>query len=267
MVLWLLFAGDRLLVTDVLDPFHSHCPYANPFPQHLSIGRYRDCDIQLACLPADQLVDASQSFQLLGLRQLLMGADEELAQLLNRSAQINSWFRNHRYCSRCGTPVDRYELDFGARCEACDYHQYPRISPCIIVLVSRQGPQGEQCLLAHAAHFDTDRYSTLAGFIEAGETAEQAVAREVREEVGIEIKNIRYWKSQPWPFPHSLMLGFFADYASGELVPDGKEILKAQWFDADALPLLPPKLSISRELVDGYIDGIHRTLSRPAELG
>lgn len=257
MALWLLFAGDRLLLDDSLEPFHPHCPYTQAFPTHLSVGRYRDCDVFLGCLAVEQL-DVDQQQRLSGLRQLLLAADVELAGILNRSAQLNSWFRNHRFCSRCGTPVSSHDPDLSARCAACGYHQYPRISPCIIVLVARQGPKGEQCLLAHAAHFDSERYSTLAGFIEAGETAEHAVAREVREEVGIEIKNIRYWKSQPWPFPHSLMLGFFADYDSGALVPDGKEILRAQWFDPDGLPQIPPKLSIARELIDAFTAGVHR---------
>ena len=260
MALWLLFAGDRLLLDHSLSPLHADCPYPHTFPVRLSIGCYQNRDVFLGCLALEQLDDHQQK-RLQGLRQALLEADDELAGLLNRSAQLNSWFRNHRFCSRCGTPVSGHLSDFAAHCDACGYHQYPRISPCIIVLVVRQGPQGEQCLLAHAAHFDTDRYSTLAGFIEAGETVEHAVAREVREEVGIEIKNIRYWKSQPWPFPHSLMLGFFADYDSGQLVPDGKEILKAQWFDPDKLPQIPPKLSISRELIDGFIAGVHKQLS------
>lgn len=259
MQLWLLFAGDRLLLTDSLEPFHQQCLYPHAFPENFRVGSYRGNDIHLGCLTEEQLEEGLQD-RLLSLRQLLMGADAELGALLNRTAQINGWFRNHRFCSRCGTPVRRYDKEFAAICDDCSYHQYPRISPCIIVLVVRQGTHGEQCLLAHAAHFDTDRYSTLAGFIEAGETAEHAVAREVREEVGIEIDNIRYWKSQPWPFPHSLMLGFFADYAGGELIPDGKEILKAEWFDKDRLPLLPSKLSISRELIDGYLAGVHRKL-------
>ncbi|MFT5722877.1 MAG: NAD+ diphosphatase [Motiliproteus sp.] len=263
MALWLLFAGDRLLLDDSLQSFHAQCPYPSAFPSQLSIGRYRDCDVYLGCLAVEQL-DASEQQRLRGLRQLLLdasadaSADVELAGMLNRSAQLNSWFRNHRFCSRCGTPVSYHDSDLAACCDACNYCQYPRISPCIIVLVVRQGPDGEQCLLAHAANFDAERYSTLAGFIEAGETAEHAVAREVREEVGIEIKNIRYWKSQPWPFPHSLMLGFFADYASGALVPDGEEILRAQWFDPDALPQIPPKLSIARELIDAFVAGVPR---------
>ncbi len=260
MALWLLFAGDRLLLDRSLSPFHADCPYPHLFPEHLSMGRYRNDDVLLGCLAVEQL-DTDQQQRLQGLRQTLVDADAELAGLLNRSAQLNSWFRNHRFCSRCGTPVSRHRPDFAAHCDACGYQQYPRISPCIIVLVVRQGPEGEQCLLAHAANFNSERYSTLAGFIEAGETAEHAVAREVREEVGIEIKNIRYWKSQPWPFPHSLMLGYFADYDSGKLVPDGKEIVTAQWFDPDRLPHIPPKLSIARELIDGFIDGVHKKLS------
>ncbi|MEH6472860.1 MAG: NAD(+) diphosphatase [Halopseudomonas sp.] len=262
--MWLVFVEDRLWIGPLSDPFHTHCPCPQSFPDALKLGEYDGTEIRLACLSLEQL-NPDQQTQLVSLRQLLMDADRDLAQLLNRSAQINSWYRNHRFCSRCGTSISRYDRDFSAVCDRCHYHQYPRISPCIIVLVRRQGPDGEQCLLAHAAHFNSERYSTLAGFIEAGETAEQAVVREVREEVGVEIDNIRYWKSQPWPFPHSLMLGFFADYAGGEIVPDGEEILKAQWFDIDAMPQLPTKLSISRDLIDGFIAGVHHRLSGPAE--
>ena len=115
---------------------------------------------------------------------------------------------------------------------------------------------GKRCLLAHAAHFDEKRYSTLAGFIEAGETAEAAVAREVMEEVGIKVGNVTYHCSQSWPFPHSLMLGYFADYEAGDIVPDGVEILDAQWFDQNTLPSIPPPFTIARKLIDHFFAGL-----------
>lgn len=185
-----------------------------------------------------------------GLRQMLAAAeDEEQYALLSRAAQLATWHRDHRFCSRCATPLERHAEDMALACSGCGLVHYPRISPCIIVLVRN----GSRCLLAHAARFDAGRYSTLAGFIEAGETAEMAVCREVKEEVGIEVGNVTYLCSQSWPFPHSLMLGFMADYVDGELRPDGVEILDAQWFSPDALPLIPPPFTIARRLINHFL--------------
>ncbi|WP_421861880.1 NAD(+) diphosphatase [Motiliproteus sp.] len=256
---WLSFVGDRLLVDEQRSPLLRQRPDRLEPLIELQVGEYQGGSVRLLCfdaeLPATGWEDA-------GLRSLMLEAEPEVAPLLGRAAQLNSWYRNHRFCSRCGEHTRADLSDYSARCDHCGYHQYPRISPCIIVLVTRPGVDGkpEQCLLAHAAHFKQERYSTLAGFIEAGETAEQAVAREVMEEVGIEVKNIRYWQSQSWPFPHSLMLGFYAEYAGGEIRPDGVEILKAQWFDAQTLPELPPKLAISTTLIEGFLAGVHHRL-------
>lgn len=255
--LWLVLVADQFWVGAEQDPFHSRCPV--DMQQSFIVGRYRDTNIHLISLAVEQLPEEAE---LLGLRPLLMAAeDAELTHILSRAAQLNSWFLNHRFCSRCGEPVCGHKEDFAAWCGKCGYHQYPRLSPCIIVLVTRQSDTGEQCLLAHAAHFPHKRYSTLAGFIEAGETAEQAVVREVREEVGIEIGNVRYWKSQSWPFPHSFMLAFYADYVSGELVPDGVEIIDAQWFGLDQLPEMPMRIGISHDLIEGFINGVHLHLN------
>jgi NAD+ diphosphatase len=129
---------------------------------------------------------------------------------------------------------------------------YPRIAPAIIVLVRR----GDEALLARGARFPAAFYSTLAGFAEVGESLEETLAREVREEVGIEVKNARYFGSQPWPFPHSLILAFTAEWAGGEIVADGVEVLDAQWFRADALPPIPPRVSIARQLIDAWLDDV-----------
>ena len=263
MNFWLLFVDNHLLLKDDQSPWHEsllqQCKNSNP--QVFEIGEYQGRRVLYTQLERAALEGtAGVGLETVPLRTLLNSADPEQAQLLSRAAQINSWYRNHQFCSRCGSSIQRYQADLAAHCEQCQLQQYPRLSPCIIVLVCRQTEQGEQCLLAHAAHFSSERYSTLAGFIEAGETAEQAVAREVREEVGIEVDNIRYWKSQSWPFPHSLMLAFYADYAGGELQPDGHEIIKAQWFDPQHLPELPPKLAVSRDLIEGFVAGVHHRL-------
>ncbi len=140
------------------------------------------------------------------------------------------------------------------KCPACGTLAYPRIAPAIIVLVRR----GDEALLARNARFPGAFYSTLAGFAEVGETLEESLAREVREEVAIEIKLPRYFGSQPWPFPHSLMVGFHAEWAGGEIQADGKEILDARWFTVDALPKIPPKVSIAGRLIASWIESVAR---------
>jgi NAD+ diphosphatase len=138
------------------------------------------------------------------------------------------------------------------RCPACGLTAYPRIAPAIITLVRR----GDEALLARGARFPLPFYSTLAGFAEPGESLEETLVREVREEVGVEVRDLRYFGSQPWPFPHSLMIGYFAEWASGEIAIDGSEILDAQWFTVDRLPNVPPRISIARRLIDAWVDEV-----------
>lgn len=183
------------------------------------------------------------------LRKALASAGDETEYArLARAAQLATWFEQHRFCGRCGTKMVAHDMDLARACPVCELVHYPRISPCIIVLVRR----GERCLLAHSGRFPSGRFSTLAGFVEAGESVEAAVRREVREEVGIEVENLEFFASQAWPFPHQLMLGFFADYAGGDVVPDEDEILEAGWFSRDDLPDLPPPFTISRQLIDHF---------------
>ena len=165
------------------------------------------------------------------------------------ATQVLEWVTTHKYCGRCATPTERLPDERCMRCPACGLLSYPRIAPAVIVLVRR----GAEALLARGARFPLPFFSTLAGFVEIGETLEQTVAREIREEVGIEVANIRYFGSQPWPFPHSLMVGFDAEWAGGDIHCDEKEILEAQWFRADALPPIPPRLSIARRLIDAWL--------------
>jgi NAD+ diphosphatase len=187
-----------------------------------------------------------EGWAVLGLRELFARFEEPLAALSGRAYQILDWDRNHQYCSRCGTPTVARSDERARRCPACGHTSYPPISPAIMILITR----GRELLLARKAAWEPGRYSALAGFVEPGETLEDTVARETREEVGVEVANIRYFGSQPWPFPHSLMIAFTAEYAGGELTPDGVEIEEAAWFDAAALPRLPPSISISRKLID-----------------
>ena len=182
----------------------------------------------------------------LPLRALFGACGEAAFALAGRASFLLDWQKNHRYCGCCATPTERLAHEFSRRCPACNLLAYPRISPAVMVLVR----DGERLLLARSPRFRPGVFSALAGFVEAGETLEDCARREVREEVGVEIANLRYFRSQPWPFPDSLMLAFFADYAGGELSPDPSEIEAAGWFTLDDLPPLPEPVSIARRLID-----------------
>ena len=185
----------------------------------------------------------------LGLRVLHGRVDDEVFALAGRAFQLLEWDRTHRHCGVCGTPTEPATGERALRCPRCEHLHFPRVSPAVIVRVTR----GDQVLLAHGVGFPEGVYSVLAGFVEPGETLEEAVAREVGEETGIRVTDIRYFGSQPWPFPHQIMIGFTARHESGEVHPDELEIADAGWFTADALPSIPPKLSIARRLIDDFL--------------
>jgi NAD+ diphosphatase len=164
------------------------------------------------------------------------------------AVQLVEWERTHRFCGRCATPTEPASGERARRCPACGLLAFPRLSPAMIVLVERDDGRA---LLARGRAFPIPMYSCLAGFVEPGETLEEAVHREVLEEVGIEIDGVRYWESQPWPFPHSLMIAYTAEYAGGDIKLEDAEIAEARWFSVDALPSdLPSKVSIARRLID-----------------
>ncbi|QEA40033.1 NAD(+) diphosphatase [Pistricoccus aurantiacus] len=186
-------------------------------------------------------------------RQWLSRLPESQFSLLSTALQVGSWWRDHRFCGRCGSHAERIVREFAMHCPNCGHRNYPRISPCIITLVTH----GKDMLLGRNRRFPPGRYSTLAGFIEAGESAEEAVRREIYEEVGITLGPIRYFKSQAWPFPHSLMLGFFAEATSRRIRIDEDEIADAAWFSpTQALPQLPPIYSISRALINAHLNAM-----------
>jgi NAD+ diphosphatase len=180
------------------------------------------------------------------LRPLYGLAGDEAFALAGRAVELLDWQRNHRFCGHCATPTAKKASEFAMACPACGLLAYPRISPAVMVLIER----GDELLLARSPHFRPGVFSALAGFVEPGESVEQCAVREVREEVGLEIANLRYFRSQPWPFPNSLMIAFFADYAGGEITPDPVEIEAAGWFPRHALPPLPDQASIARRLID-----------------
>jgi len=182
------------------------------------------------------------------LRELLTSFDAATFAMTNLASQVCRWDRDHQFCGKCASPLTTIKGEFGKLCPNCQLTHYPTISPAIIVAVKK----GNKILLAQNYKWtESHMFSTLAGFVEPGETIENTVAREVMEEVGIKIKNIQYIASQSWPFPGSLMLGFTADYHSGTITPDGVEILEAHWFDRENLPkVLPNKKAISRFLIE-----------------
>jgi len=183
------------------------------------------------------------------LRRLYGQLPEDLFGVALRAVHIAYWDRTSRFCGRCGAAT-RFSSDERAKvCDGCGFTMYPRLSPAVIVAVVRD----EKLLLANSTRFPSKFFSVIAGFVDVGETLEECVAREVMEETGIEVKEIKYHSSQPWPFPDSLMVGFTAQYARGEIRVDHSELTEAGWFGADELPPIPDKLSIARSLIDWFI--------------
>jgi NAD+ diphosphatase len=184
-----------------------------------------------------------------GLRALYGKLDDSLFALAGRALQFIDWDRTHQFCGRCGSTTRHRPNERARECPDCNLIVYPRIAPAVMCLIRR----GHKILLARSPRFAPGMYSALAGFVEPGESLEQCLEREVLEETGIRIANVRYFASQPWPFPHSLMIAFVADYAGGEIRPAPDEIEDAQWFDIDALPKLPNRISIARRLIDAVV--------------
>lgn len=182
------------------------------------------------------------------LRAVIHETDEPTVCAICRAKELMFWRDRRAYCGVCGTKMEDSPEDLARICPSCGERFYPQIAPAVITAVLNHG----KILLAHNRNFSGNVFSLIAGFVESGETLEQAVAREIMEETAIRVKNIRYYGSQPWPFPNSLMLGFVADYDSGELQPDGIELEKAGWFSPEELPQLPDHGSIARRIIEDF---------------
>jgi NAD+ diphosphatase len=251
--LWFVFRGDRLLVRRDESP--AAVPVAN-HPEEFGtdvlfrqeIGVLDGWRCWAAEAPADAGPPRGMVFR--DLRRLVSGVSEGFFRMAGRAKQIVGWNATHRFCGRCGGETELVPGELAKSCTRCGMLHYPRLSPAIIVLVRDES----RVLLARSPGFPPGMYSVLAGFVEPGESIEEAIKREVREEVGIEVANVRYFGSQPWPFPNSLMIGFTADYAGGELRVDPTEIEDAGWYEADEFPPLPPKVSIARAMIDGFVE-------------
>jgi NAD+ diphosphatase len=206
-------------------------------------------NIPVFATEVDPEAEEPEGYEFNTLWTFLGQVEEAVFNLVGKAKQIVDWHQHHQYCGQCGEPTSSSEMDRSRKCESCKQLYYPRLSPSIIVLVTR----GEELLLARNARARNNFYSTLAGFVEPGESIEEAVHREVMEEVGIKIRNLEYFGSQSWPFPNSLMLGFHAEYDSGEFVFQDEEIDDANWFHYRDLPSRPSPVSISGWLINDYI--------------
>jgi NAD+ diphosphatase len=193
---------------------------------------------------------APQGMVFRDLRSVYGAVDEDTFLLAGRAIQIVAWDQTNQYCGRCGLKTETLPDERAKKCPACGLISYPRIAPAVIIAVIKE----KKLLLTHYANLRGKWHSLIAGFVEPGETLEECIQREVLEEVGLRVKNIKYFGSQPWPFPNSLMIGFTAEYESGEIVADGKEISEAGWYAAANLPEIPPKISIARELIDRFVE-------------
>jgi NAD+ diphosphatase len=252
--LWFVFRGAELLVTAPPSVELPHCSHPNSLgmlPQRIQyLGVLGDQHCFSADLAAGVAAPPGWLWQ--GLRGLFGALGEAQFALAGRALQIVDWDRTHQYCGACGTATAARTSERSRECPACGLVAYPRLAPAVMALVRRES----QLLLARSPRFAKGVYSALAGFVEPGETLEQCLEREVHEEVGIRVRDVRYFASQPWPFPHSLMIAFFADYRSGEIRIDGAEIEDARWFDIENIenfPRLPARISIARSLIDAAI--------------
>lgn len=253
---WLLLSGDEVLLSAEGPPRLLEGDGGGPGAVEVAgprlLGLLDGRPVMFGAVAGERV---PEGLRRLGLRAVLAEADPELAALAGYAAQLAHWERTSRFCPVCGQPTGEFD-GWGKRCGGCGHARYPQLSPVAIVLIH---DGGERVLLTTKPGWG-ERYSLVAGFVEPGETVEQCVAREVREEVGVEVDDVRYVGSQPWPFPHQLMLGFTARYAGGEIVVDTSELADARWFTLDALPPLPPPFSIARQILERW-----RAADRPRD--
>ena len=248
-----VFRGDELLLcdADLALPGVQECNAMHLHPHNVhAVGLLDERYYRAAWVAKDAAPAPGFSFR--KLRSLFGTWDDGMMALAGRAFQIVEWARTHRFCGACGARTELQEGERCARCPACGNVAYPRISPAMMVLICK----GDAILLARNAQSPTGRFSALAGFLEAGESIEEAVHREVFEEVGLTVTNLQYFGSQPWPFPHSLMIAFTAEYAGGEIRVDENEIAEAHWYGpGDPLPETAPKFSIAGMLIEANLPG------------
>lgn len=248
--LWFLFRERALLVhdRDTLVLSSDPAQLGLDIAERLYIGRLGDHHCFAAALSRDAEAPPDTTFA--DLRTLFGRFDEPMFALAGRAVQLVDWDRTHRFCGQCGTQTEPSPQERSRRCPRCRLIVFPRLAPAVIVAVER----GDEILLARSRGFPPGFYSVPAGFVEPGESLEQTVAREIEEETGILVDDVRYFASQPWPFPHSLMVGFTACFAGGELRVDPVELEDAAFFHADAMPpFFRGRISIAGWLIEDFL--------------
>jgi NAD+ diphosphatase len=250
---WFLFNSHKMLVklqdNNVKIPFSKNLEEFNISPErshHLGTFNGHPCYSG----ELENKTDTPNGMVFRDLRSLYELIDEDLYLLAGRASQIVNWDRTHQFCGQCGSPTVTKDDEMAKICPECGFISFTRLSPAVITAITKEG----KLLMALHTRTPGDMYGLIAGFVEPGETLTEAVQRETMEEVGLTLKNIKYFASQPWPYPNSLMIAFTADYKSGEINVDGNEITDAKWFSADELPRIPSRMSIAGELIDWYIE-------------
>ncbi|WP_391088483.1 NAD(+) diphosphatase [Vibrio sp. NH-UV-68] len=247
---WCVVSGSDIWLSQDTLPFGSAEALGLPYQQAVEVGRYQNFPVLWL-----NECDVEKPLELVSLRECL-DFPQSLFLLMSKAVQYGHMSQTMRFCPQCGGRNHLNHNQLAMQCSDCRTLHYPRIFPCIIVAVRKQ----QQILLAQHPRHRNGMYTVIAGFVEVGETLEQCVAREVKEETGIDVTNIRYFASQPWAFPSSMMVGFVADYHSGTLKPDYSELSDACWFDVDQMPLVAPPGTIARELIEHTVGEINRSL-------
>ena len=248
---WFIFKSDKLLI----NPENK-----NKIPLTNNLNEYHISPIRTIylgkldknpCYAAEVNLDTNtpEGMVFKDLRSSYNCLEESIYLLAGRAFQIINWDKNHKYCGKCGALTQNMDHEMAKICPKCGFMSFPRISPAVITAIIKDGK-----ILMAKHRYRENMYGLIAGFVEPGETLKECVERETMEEVGLKLKNIKYFGSQTWPFPHSLMIGFTAEYRSGEINVDGKEITEAKWFSSDEIPRSPSKMSIASELIDWFIE-------------
>ncbi len=250
MTHWFLFCKGDLLLAESGGALTIPCGKDAPIPlepwhTQIALPDFEDCRCRAVRLDAPVV---GKGWRMMGLRETFDVLPSALYTLAGKAAELLYWDTCTKFCGVCGAPM-KFHTDISKRCTNCGKEVWPQVAPAVIVAVTR----GDEILLTQSRNFRGDYYGLVAGFVETGETAEEALRREVMEETGILIKNIRYVASQPWPYPSGLMLGFTADYASGELRIQRSELTKGDWFHRNNLPPIPGKVSLARRLIDRWL--------------
>lgn len=257
MAHWFIFYKTQLLIQQQADGTYT-VPTSEEPPITLKEWNYAhkitpllDDGIEIRAVMLDSM-PSIDGYELCDLRASFYKLPYDIYLKAGKCQEILYWDQNTKYCGVCGAPM-KMHTEISKRCTHCGKEVWPQLATAVIVLIHRKVKDVEQVLLVHAKNFRGDFYGLVAGFVETGETLEEAVHREVREETGLKITNLRYFGSQPWPYPCGLMVGFHADYLDGDIHLQREELSKGDWFDKDNLPTIPEKLSIARKLIDDWL--------------